>query len=119
MSLATALRAPCSRQHSPYLADQNKKPFKSATFLTTQTDFSNAGDLTLLIGNEQLQAIEAIMAEKGYLDGSRMANVFNMLRPRDLIWPYIVNNYMLGKEANAVRSALLEPGFDAHAGCQS
>ena len=81
-----------------YLADQNKKPFKSATFLTTQTDFSNAGDLTLLIGNEQLQAIEAIMAEKGYLDGSRMANVFNMLRPRDLIWPYIVNNYMLGKK---------------------
>ena len=38
------------------------------------------------------------MAERGYLDGSRMANVFNMLRPRDLIWPYIVNNYMLGKK---------------------
>ena len=52
----------------------------------------------MLIGNEQLKAIEAIMAEKGYLDGSRMANVFNMLRPRDLIWPYIVNNYMLGKK---------------------
>ncbi len=38
------------------------------------------------------------MAERGYLDGSRMANVFNMLRPRDLIWPYIVNNYLLGKK---------------------
>ena len=38
------------------------------------------------------------MSEKGYLDGSRMATVFNMLRPRDLIWPYIVNNYMLGKK---------------------
>ena len=38
------------------------------------------------------------MAERGYLDGSRMATVFNMLRPRDLIWPYIVNNYMLGKK---------------------
>jgi polyhydroxyalkanoate synthase len=73
-------------------------PFESATFLTTQIDFSKAGDLTLLIGNEQLRAIEAIMAEKGYLDGSRMANVFNMLRPKDLIWPYIVNNYMLGKK---------------------
>ncbi|MFY0615123.1 MAG: class I poly(R)-hydroxyalkanoic acid synthase [Hyphomicrobiaceae bacterium] len=81
-----------------YLADRDEKPFNSATFLTTQTDFSRAGDLTLLIGNEQLKAIEAIMAEKGYLDGSRMANVFNMLRPRDLIWPYIVNNYMLGKK---------------------
>ena len=39
-----------------------------------------------------------MMAERGYLDGSRMANVFNMMRPRDLIWPYIVNNYMLGKK---------------------
>ena len=38
------------------------------------------------------------MAERGYLDGSRMANVFNMMRPRDLIWPYIINNYMLGKK---------------------
>jgi polyhydroxyalkanoate synthase len=81
-----------------YLAKKKKEPFKSATFLTTQIDFTKAGDLTLLIGNEQLKAIEAIMAEKGYLDGSRMANVFNMLRPRDLIWPYIVNNYMLGKK---------------------
>ncbi|MBU2534264.1 MAG: class I poly(R)-hydroxyalkanoic acid synthase [Alphaproteobacteria bacterium] len=81
-----------------YLADRGEEPFKSATFLTTQVDFSKAGDLTLLIGNEQLKAIEAIMAEKGYLDGSRMASVFNMLRPRDLIWPYIVNNYMLGKK---------------------
>lgn len=81
-----------------YLAERNEAPFVSATFLTTQTDFSRAGDLTLLIGNEQLKAIEEIMAEKGYLDGSRMANVFNMLRPRDLIWPYIVNNYMLGKK---------------------
>ena len=39
-----------------------------------------------------------MMAERGYLDGSRMANVFNMMRPRDLIWPYIVNNYLLGKK---------------------
>ncbi len=38
------------------------------------------------------------MNERGYLDGSRMANVFNMMRPRDLIWPYIVNNYLLGKK---------------------
>ncbi len=82
-----------------YLAEKGgDQPFASATFLTTQIDFSKAGDLTLLIGNEQLRAIEAIMAEKGYLDGSRMANVFNMLRPKDLIWPYIVNNYMLGKK---------------------
>ena len=38
------------------------------------------------------------MTERGFLDGSRMANVFNMMRPRDLIWPYVINNYMLGKK---------------------
>ena len=47
---------------------------------------------------DQLEALNELMSERGYLDGSRMANVFNMLRPRDLIWPYIVNNYLLGKK---------------------
>ena len=45
-----------------------------------------------------LDSLDALMTEKGFLDGSRMANVFNMMRPRDLIWPYVVNNYMLGKK---------------------
>jgi polyhydroxyalkanoate synthase len=45
-----------------------------------------------------LNSLEEMMAEQGYLDGSRMAAVFNMLRPRDLIWPYVVNNYLLGKK---------------------
>ena len=48
--------------------------------------------------HEQLEALNELMSERGYFDGSRMANVFNMLRPRDLIWPYIVNNYLLGKK---------------------
>ena len=52
----------------------------------------------LFIDDTQLKALEEMMAERGYLDGSRMATVFNMLRPKDLIWPYIVNNYMLGKK---------------------
>lgn len=47
---------------------------------------------------EQLETLNELMSERGYLDGSRMATVFNMLRPRDLIWPYIVNNYLLGKK---------------------
>ncbi len=81
-----------------YLAERGDEPFKSATFLTTQVDFSKSGDLALFTDNEQLQAIKAMMEAKGYLDGSRMANVFNMLRPKDLIWPYIVNNYLLGKK---------------------
>jgi len=79
-------------------AAKGHDPFSSATFLTTQTDFSKAGDLMLFIDDAQLKALEEMMAERGYLDGSRMATVFNMLRPRDLIWPYIVNNYMLGKK---------------------
>jgi poly[(R)-3-hydroxyalkanoate] polymerase subunit PhaC len=81
-----------------YLAARGEAPFGSATFLTTQIDFSNAGDLLLFTGEAQLASLEEMMAERGYLDGSRMANVFNMLRPRDLIWPYIVNNYLLGKK---------------------
>ncbi len=81
-----------------YLAARGEEPFASATFLTTQVDFSKAGDLLNFIDDQQLASLEEMMAERGYLDGSRMANVFNMLRPRDLIWPYIVNNYMLGKK---------------------
>ncbi len=81
-----------------YLAARGEAPFRSATFLTTQVDFSKAGDLLLFTNDAQLTALEEMMAERGYLDGSRMANVFNMMRPKDLIWPYIVNNYMLGKK---------------------
>lgn len=81
-----------------YNAARGQEPFSSATFLAAQADFSKAGDLSLFIDEAQLKALEEMMAERGYLDGSRMATVFNMLRPRDLIWPYIVNNYMLGKK---------------------
>ena len=81
-----------------WLAAKGKDPFHSATFLTTQVDFSKAGDLKLFIDEAQLKSLEEMMAERGYLDGSRMATVFNMLRPKDLIWPYIVNNYLLGKK---------------------
>ncbi len=81
-----------------YLARRGDEPFSSATFLTTQIDFTKAGDLKVFIDDNQLHSLEAMMQERGFLDGSRMANVFNMLRPRDLIWPYIINNYMLGKK---------------------
>ena len=70
---------------------------KSATFLTTQVDFTHAGDLKVFADEEQIQVIEKRMAERGYLDGSRMASAFNMLRPSDLIWSYVVNNYVKGK----------------------
>ena len=81
-----------------YLAARGEEPYASATFFAAQVDFTKAGDLMLFIDDAQLKALEEMMAERGYLDGARMATVFNMLRPKDLIWPYIVNNYMLGKK---------------------
>jgi polyhydroxyalkanoate synthase subunit PhaC len=81
-----------------YLAQRGEDPFKSCTLLTTQVDFSLAGDLLLFTDDNQLANLDALMDERGFLDGSRMANVFNMMRPRDLIWPYVINNYMLGKK---------------------
>ena len=81
-----------------YLAARGEEPFSSATFFAAQVDFTKAGDLMLFIDDAQLKSLEEMMAERGYLDGARMATVFNMLRPKDSIWPYIVNNYMLGKK---------------------
>jgi polyhydroxyalkanoate synthase len=81
-----------------YMAAKGDDRVASATFLAAQVDFSEAGDLLVFIDDTQLKALEEMMTEQGYLDGSRMAAVFNMLRPRDLIWPYVVNNYLLGKK---------------------
>ncbi|MGZ8415829.1 MAG: PHA/PHB synthase family protein [Methyloceanibacter sp.] len=81
-----------------YMAAKGDNRVASASFLAAQVDFSEAGDLLVFIDDTQLKALEEMMAEQGYLDGSRMAAVFNMLRPRDLIWPYVINNYLLGKK---------------------
>lgn len=81
-----------------YMAATGDNRIRSASFLAAQTDFSKAGDLLVFIDDEQLKALDQVMADKGFLDGARMSTVFNMLRPRDLIWPYIVNNYLLGKQ---------------------
>ncbi|QIL01933.1 class I poly(R)-hydroxyalkanoic acid synthase [Sphingomonas sinipercae] len=71
---------------------------KSATFFTAQVDFSEAGDLKLFTGADTMALLEQLTAEKGYLDGRYMAATFNLLRGRDLIWNYVVNNYLLGEE---------------------
>jgi len=63
-----------------------------------QVDFTYAGDLKVFVDEERIQQLEAHMQEQGYLEASRMANTFNMLRSNDLIWPYVVNNYMRGKK---------------------
>jgi polyhydroxyalkanoate synthase len=70
----------------------------SATFFTAQVDFSEAGDLNLLVADETLQMIDRISAEKGFLDGRYMAATFNLLRGRDLIWNYVTSNYLMGED---------------------
>ncbi len=73
----------------------------SATFFTAQVDFSEPGDLGVFIDEAQLDSLDKKMAEKGYLDGKDMGTAFNMLRANDLIWSYVVNNYLLGKSPAA------------------
>ncbi|MER8691510.1 class I poly(R)-hydroxyalkanoic acid synthase [Mesorhizobium opportunistum] len=80
------------------MAKEGDDRIKSATFFTTQVDFTYAGDLKVFVDEEQVAAVEKSMNEKGYLDGTKMATAFNMLRSGDLIWPYVVNNYMRGKD---------------------
>jgi polyhydroxyalkanoate synthase len=70
---------------------------KSATFFVTMVDFAEAGELSVFIDEEQLAALEERMNAKGYLEGRDMATTFNMLRANDLIWSFVVNNYLLGK----------------------
>ena len=70
----------------------------SATYLTTLVDFTEAGDLSVFIDDTQLESLEERMSEQGYLDAIDMATTFNMLRSNDLIWSFVVNNYLLGKD---------------------
>jgi polyhydroxyalkanoate synthase len=73
----------------------------SATFFTAQVDFSEAGDLMVFIDEDQLDSLDRKMDKKGYLDASDMAMTFNMLRSNDLIWSFVVNNYLLGRSPAA------------------
>jgi len=79
-------------------AQKQSDKVATATFLTAQVDFSKAGDLKLFTGPDTMALLDRLTAEKGYLDGRYMAATFNLLRGRDLIWSYVVNNYLLGEE---------------------
>ncbi|HYC03210.1 MAG TPA: class I poly(R)-hydroxyalkanoic acid synthase [Azospirillaceae bacterium] len=81
-----------------YMAAHGDDRVKSAMYLVTMTDFTDAGELSVFIDEDQIQALEAKMANQGYLDGQSMATTFNMLRANDLIWSFVVNNYLLGKD---------------------
>ena len=79
-------------------AKEGDTRIRSATLLTTQVDFTHAGDLKVFVDEEQVSALEAQMKATGYLAGSKMATAFNMLRASELIWPYFINNYLKGQE---------------------
>jgi polyhydroxyalkanoate synthase subunit PhaC len=81
-----------------YMAGMRDHRIASATFLTTQVDFTYSGDLKIFASTEaQVAAVEQHMARRGYLEGSKMAAAFNLLRSNELIWPYVINNYMKGE----------------------
>ena len=82
-----------------WMAVSGDDRIKSATFLVTMTDFQEAGELGVFIDEEQLRALEEKMEKRGYLEGSEMATTFNMLRANDLIWSFVVSNYLLGNES--------------------
>ena len=81
----------------PTAADQ-RPSIESATFFTTMVDFAEPGELGVFIDEEQLALVEESMQETGYFDGAKMAEAFNLLRANDLIWSFVINNYLMGKD---------------------
>jgi len=80
-----------------WLAEKRRVRVASATFLAAQVDFTHAGDLLVFVDEDQISALERQMESEGVLQGSKMAMAFNMLRSNDLIWSYVVNNYLKGQ----------------------
>ena len=81
-----------------WLAEKRRVRVSSATFLAAQVDFTHAGDLLVFVDEDQISAIERDMRASGVLEGAKMAMAFNMLRSNDLIWSYVVSNYLKGKQ---------------------
>jgi polyhydroxyalkanoate synthase subunit PhaC len=80
-----------------WLAEKRRVRVTSATFLAAQVDFTHAGDLLVFVDEGQISALERDMQAAGVLEGSKMAMAFNMLRSNDLIWSYVVSNYLKGQ----------------------
>jgi len=81
-----------------YSAAKGDDRITSATYFATLVDFTEVGDMAVFIDEEQLASLERRMRERGYLEAQDMATAFNMLRANDLIWSFVVSNYLLGKE---------------------
>jgi polyhydroxyalkanoate synthase len=81
-----------------YMTAKRDKRVASVTFFTALVDFAEAGELSVFIDDDQLDQLEKHLEYKGYLEGRYMAQVFNLMRGNDLIWSFVVNNYLLGRE---------------------
>jgi polyhydroxyalkanoate synthase len=84
-----------------YMAATNDRRIAAATFFTTLLDFSDVGDISVFIDEAQLQLADEHMNRVGYLEGYHMAEAFNLMRENDLIWFFVVNNYLLGRDPAA------------------
>jgi len=80
-----------------YLKARNENPVQSATFLASMIDFSEPGDISVYIDEQQIRRLEDEMKLKGFLDGRFMASTFNSLRANDLVWSFFIKNYLQGK----------------------
>ena len=81
-----------------WLAAKSEDRVVSATFFVSLLDFSDPGELGVFIDEAQVESLERRMNERGYLEGSEMASTFNLLRANDLVWSFVINNYLLGKD---------------------
>ncbi len=92
--------APAAAMQAPGAAPAASRlpAIESATFFTTMVDFEEPGELGVFIDEEQLALVEASMRDKGYFDGAKMAEAFSLLRANDLIWSFVINNYLMGRD---------------------
>jgi polyhydroxyalkanoate synthase len=81
-----------------FLAAKGIDSVKAATFFVSLLDFDKPGELGVFIDEPQVESLERKMNERGYLEGSEMASTFSMLRANDLVWSFVINNYLLGKD---------------------
>lgn len=86
---------------SAYMASKKDNRMKTASYFMSLLDFSNAGELGVFIDEAQLNILDKLMKEEGFLNGRILESVFSFLRPNDMVWPNYINSYLLGKEPKA------------------
>ena len=81
-----------------HMAAHNDDRISAVTYFAAQVDFEKAGELLVFTDEQQIAMLEPKVREQGYLDGASMAGTFNSLRANDLIWYFVINNYLMGKQ---------------------